>query len=138
MTSLDDLDTVGVLHTAVVCFRPLPLCCCAYRYMPQDRFIIATKTVTADVFVFDYSKHDSRPSPDGVCRPDLRLTGKLLVLVVVSGGHMQQQQWPQHLPSRLCVFRGPFAARLQAMLTAVCCVCMCAYVCVCHVNRSQD
>lgn len=45
------------------------------RYMPQDRFIIATKTVTADVFVFDYSKHDSRPNPDGVCRPDLRLTG---------------------------------------------------------------
>lgn len=43
--------------------------------MPQDRFIIATKTVTADVFVFDYSKHDSRPNPDGVCRPDLRLTG---------------------------------------------------------------
>jgi hypothetical protein len=45
--------------------------------MPQDRFIIATKTVTADVFVFDYSKHDSRPNPDGVCRPDLRLTGEL-------------------------------------------------------------
>jgi hypothetical protein len=43
--------------------------------MPQDRFIIATKTITADVFVFDYSKHDSRPNPDGVCRPDLRLTG---------------------------------------------------------------
>lgn len=45
--------------------------------MPQDRFVIATKTVTADVFVFDYSKHDSRPNPDGVCKPDLRLTGEL-------------------------------------------------------------
>jgi hypothetical protein len=43
--------------------------------MPQDRFIIATKTVSAEVYVFDYSKHDSRPSPDGVCRPDLKLTG---------------------------------------------------------------
>jgi histone-binding protein RBBP4 len=43
--------------------------------MPQDPFIIATKTVSAEVYVFDYSKHDSKPSPDGACRPDLRLTG---------------------------------------------------------------
>jgi hypothetical protein len=54
------------------CCLLTPVC----RYMPQDRFVIATKTVTADVFVFDYSKHDSRPNPDGVCRPDLRLTGE--------------------------------------------------------------
>lgn len=45
------------------------------RYMPQDPFIIATKTVSAEVYVFDYSKHDSKPSSDGQCRPDLRLTG---------------------------------------------------------------
>ena len=43
--------------------------------MPQDPFIIATKTVSAEVYVFDYSKHDSKPSSDGQCRPDLRLTG---------------------------------------------------------------
>lgn len=43
--------------------------------MPQDPFVIATKTVSAEVYVFDYSKHDSKPSPDGVCKPDLRLTG---------------------------------------------------------------
>lgn len=45
------------------------------RYMPQDKFIIATKTVSADVYVFDYSKHPSKPHPDGVCRPNLILKG---------------------------------------------------------------
>lgn len=45
------------------------------RYMPQNTFVIATKTVSAEVYVFDYSKHPSKPSPDGVCNPDLRLTG---------------------------------------------------------------
>mmetsp|Transcript_16441 Transcript_16441/g.35544 ORF Transcript_16441/g.35544 Transcript_16441/m.35544 type:complete len:418 (+) Transcript_16441:210-1463(+) len=45
------------------------------RHMPQEPFIIATKTVNADVFVFDYSKHSSKPSSDGVCRPNLVLKG---------------------------------------------------------------
>ena len=31
------------------------------RYMPQSPFIIATKTPSSDVLVFDYSKHPSRP-----------------------------------------------------------------------------
>ena len=43
--------------------------------MPQNPYLIATKTVTNDVFVFDYTKHPSKPShPD--CKPDLRLKGK--------------------------------------------------------------
>lgn len=45
------------------------------RYMPQNPFIIGTKTVTSEVFVFDYSKHPSRPDQPGVCIPDLRLKG---------------------------------------------------------------
>ncbi|PQP96085.1 WD-40 repeat-containing protein MSI1 [Prunus yedoensis var. nudiflora] len=45
------------------------------RYMPQNPFIIATKTVNAEVFVFDYSKHPSKPPLDGACSPDLRLRG---------------------------------------------------------------
>lgn len=45
------------------------------RYMPQDPFVIATKTVSAEVYVFDYSKHPSKPPADGVCNPDLRLVG---------------------------------------------------------------
>lgn len=45
------------------------------RVMPQEKFLIATKTVSAEVFVFDYSKHPSKPNADGVCAPDLRLLG---------------------------------------------------------------
>lgn len=43
--------------------------------MPQNPFIIATKTVSAEVYVFDYSKHPSKPPLDGACTPDLRLRG---------------------------------------------------------------
>ncbi|KAJ3674517.1 hypothetical protein LUZ60_005133 [Juncus effusus] len=45
------------------------------RYMPQNQFIIATKTISAEVYVFDYSKHPSKPPLDGTCNPDLRLRG---------------------------------------------------------------
>lgn len=31
------------------------------RYMPQNPCIIATKTPSADVLVFDYTKHPSKP-----------------------------------------------------------------------------
>lgn len=31
------------------------------RYMPQNHCIIATKTPTSDVLVFDYNKHPSKP-----------------------------------------------------------------------------
>lgn len=43
--------------------------------MPQNPFIIATKTISAEVYVFDYSKHPSKPPLDGACSPDLRLRG---------------------------------------------------------------
>ncbi|XP_020627362.1 histone-binding protein RBBP4-like [Orbicella faveolata] len=45
------------------------------RYMPQNPCMIATKTPTADVLVFDYTKHPSKPDPNGECRPDIRLKG---------------------------------------------------------------
>uniref|UniRef100_A0A8C2PS49 Retinoblastoma binding protein 4, like n=1 Tax=Cyprinus carpio TaxID=7962 RepID=A0A8C2PS49_CYPCA len=45
------------------------------RYMPQNPCIIATKTPTSDVLVFDYTKHPSKPDPSGECSPDLRLRG---------------------------------------------------------------
>eukprot|EP00731_Ephydatia_muelleri_P031868 Em0023g375a len=44
------------------------------RYMPQNPFVIATKTPTADVLIFDYSKHPSRPDTNE-CKPELRLKG---------------------------------------------------------------
>lgn len=43
------------------------------RYMPQNPCVIATKTPSSDVLVFDYTKHPSKPDPNGECHPDLRL-----------------------------------------------------------------
>lgn len=45
------------------------------RACPQNHFLIATKTVSSEVYVFDYSKHPSKPAGDGQCKPDIRLTG---------------------------------------------------------------
>lgn len=45
------------------------------RYMPQNPCVIATKTPSSDVLVFDYTKHPSKPDPNGECHPDLRLRG---------------------------------------------------------------
>ncbi|KAL3317060.1 CCR4-Not complex caf1 ribonuclease subunit Caf1 [Cichlidogyrus casuarinus] len=45
------------------------------RYMPQNSNIIATKTPSSDVLVFDYTKHPSRPDPSGTCQPELKLRG---------------------------------------------------------------
>lgn len=36
------------------------------RYMPQNPYIIATKTPTSDVLVFDYTKHPSKPGDSKV------------------------------------------------------------------------
>lgn len=45
------------------------------RYMWQNPNVIATKTPSADVFVFDRTKHPSKPSADGKCASDLTLKG---------------------------------------------------------------
>lgn len=45
------------------------------RCMPQNPQIIATKTPSSDVLIFDYTKHPSKPDPNGECKPDLRLKG---------------------------------------------------------------
>jgi histone-binding protein RBBP4 len=44
------------------------------RYMPQQPNIIATKTITGDINVFDYHKHQSNPENDKVT-PQLILKG---------------------------------------------------------------
>lgn len=46
------------------------------RMMPQNNFLIATKSSNNKVLLFDYSKHSSEPE-DGkaVCRPELTLDG---------------------------------------------------------------
>ncbi|CAD7699697.1 unnamed protein product [Ostreobium quekettii] len=46
------------------------------RYMPQKPSVIATKTVSALVYVFFSDRHPAKPPPDERnCRPDLKLTG---------------------------------------------------------------
>lgn len=51
-----------------------PSFCLACRYCPQNSFLIASKTVSADVLVFDYTKHDSQPT-DNKCTPWIRCVG---------------------------------------------------------------
>ncbi|KAF5401887.1 Chromatin assembly factor 1 subunit [Paragonimus heterotremus] len=45
------------------------------RYMPQNPDIIATKTPSGDVLIFEYPRHPSKAPPDRGCQPDLRLKG---------------------------------------------------------------
>jgi len=45
------------------------------RYMPQNKFMVATKAPSEDVFVFDVSQHPSKPDSTSECRPELRLKG---------------------------------------------------------------
>jgi len=45
------------------------------RYMPQNCSIIATKSPSSEVFVFDYTKLPSKPPADGKSSPLMRLTG---------------------------------------------------------------
>jgi len=44
------------------------------RYMPQNPYLVATKTPSAEVLIFDYTKHPSAPT-DTACKPQLRLRG---------------------------------------------------------------
>jgi len=45
------------------------------RFMPQKPSVIATKTPTSDVLIFDYTKHPAKPDPNTGCTPELRLKG---------------------------------------------------------------
>jgi len=45
------------------------------RYMWQNPDIIATKTKFGDVYIFDRSKHPSKPDDMSICKPQAILTG---------------------------------------------------------------
>lgn len=45
------------------------------RYNPSNPFVIATKTVSGDVLLFDYSKHPVRPKVEGQVIPQATLKG---------------------------------------------------------------
>jgi hypothetical protein len=53
----------------------VPLVVPSARFMPQNSFFIATKSPSADVLVFDYSKHPCLPKAgeETLCVPELRL-----------------------------------------------------------------
>ena len=53
--------------------------------MPHNPFLVATKTVSSEVYVFDYTKHPSKPE-GGKCNPDLRLAGHKVREVEGGGG----------------------------------------------------
>ena len=57
------------------------------RYMPQNPCVIATKTPSSDVLVFDYTKHPSKPDASGECSPDLRSVRRTGRSAQVTGGH---------------------------------------------------
>ena len=43
--------------------------------MPQKYNIIASKTISGEVHIFDYTQHPSVPLSTEIIRPELRLTG---------------------------------------------------------------
>ncbi|KAL5995692.1 Chromatin assembly complex, subunit 3 [Asimina triloba] len=45
------------------------------RFMPQYPSVIATKTNSSDLFLFNCNRHPPRPQPGAYCDPDLRLKG---------------------------------------------------------------
>jgi histone-binding protein RBBP4 len=45
------------------------------RYMPQNPLIVATKTVSSEVYIFDTSKHPRTPAENTGCNPEHRCHG---------------------------------------------------------------
>lgn len=64
------------------------------RYMPQNPCVIATKTPSSDVLVFDYTKHPSKPDPSGECHPDLRYCHRCkLLCYILETRYLRLLQW---------------------------------------------
>lgn len=59
------------------------------RYMPQNSFIIATKTPSADVLVFDYIKHPSEPG--GSCQRGVNLCLTVMGRVLLGSGTQRRR-----------------------------------------------
>ena len=80
--------------------------------MPQNSSIIATKTLSADVWVFDWTKAPAKPPSNGQCNPDFILKGH------------QKEGWVSCLS--LSVY-------LSCLLVCLCVslVYLCVFVCPC-------
>ena len=55
--------------------------------MPQNPSVIATKTISSDLYIFDYTRHGSDPGADTTCKPDLVLKGHS------KEGYEKMRQW---------------------------------------------
>ncbi|ELW64704.1 Histone-binding protein RBBP4 [Tupaia chinensis] len=66
--------TTGVQRGEPACSSLMMMLSLMY-HTTMNPCIIATKTPSSDVPVFDYTKHPSKPDPSGGCNPDLRLHG---------------------------------------------------------------
>lgn len=44
--------------------------------MPQNPNLIATRAVSGEVLVWDWTKHSSEPDKHGTIKPDIRLAGQ--------------------------------------------------------------
>ncbi len=93
----------------------LCLLCAPTSYMPQNKFMVATKAPSEDVFVFDVSQHPSKPDSTSECRPELRLKGHTQEgyglswspymeghLISGSDDHQWGKRWPNRVSIRRC------------------------------------
>jgi histone-binding protein RBBP4 len=60
------------------------------RYMPQNPNLLATKTTSGEVFIFDRTKHASEAGAGAGCKPDIRLTGQSREGCVLLGAHAER------------------------------------------------
>ena len=112
-----------------------PLSMSRARYMPQSPYIIATKTPAADVLLFDYSKHPSRPDSTD-CKPQLRLKGHTKEGLVNNVVVFQPMCWSTLLfvlvNTRLMLFFSSILLFTIALIMIIiillfllCCLCCC-------------
>ena len=67
------------------------------RYMPQNPCVIATKTPSSDVLVFDYTKHPSKP---GHCL-HIECTRVLIMSQLIGGLAGNNSAYSSSIPSAL-------------------------------------
>ena len=80
--------------------------------MPQSPFIIATKAPSADVLVFDYTKHPSRPGKlyihtcNLLCKPPWALTWYCIHMSMHKRGQIVQMNADLNQDSKVILKKG--------------------------------
>jgi hypothetical protein len=114
------------------------------RYAPHNPDLIATKSPTADVFVFDWTKHASKPTRDGKCNPMLKLTGHEVEGCAATPCACSQLAMCPCLCSLLpadflplCVFASFASLRAKSSPKARCCLASAFAKCACQCGLCQ-